>query len=62
MMDLKIIVPEFSSDHFGKPWFALGMNIIQLFYAGAVDGPEYFSRGARTAHYDLLPEANGQGQ
>lgn len=35
------------------------INVLKLFNAWAVNGPEYFPDLHETAQYDLLPESNG---
>lgn len=39
-----------------------GINVLKLFNAWAVNGPEYFPDLHETAQYDLLPESNSRGQ
>lgn len=38
------------------------INVLKLFNACAVNGPEYFPDLHETAQYDLLPESNSKGQ
>lgn len=35
------------------------INVLKLFNACAVNGPDYFPDLHETAQYDLLPESNG---